>query len=155
VPGIALDCSAALALFLDDEQPPLAVALLDALPGTDVWIPILWRYEFANVLLTAQRRRRLTPARSVQILGQAARLPLHVDTEAPSTASLFELAATHGLTAYDAAYLELSQRRQLHLATLDTQLAKAAAAAGVELFDGKPANCAHEPATRYRKRPVR
>ena len=150
---IALDCSAALALFLDDEQPPLAVALLEALPDAEVWIPALWRYEFVNALLTAQRRRRLTPARAGQILDQAARLPLHLDTELPALASLFALADVHGLTAYDAGYLELAQRRQLALATLDMQLLKAARDADVPVFGSLPQRrAAREPKPAYRRK---
>jgi predicted nucleic acid-binding protein len=44
------------------------------------------------------------------------------------------LADLYGLTVYDAAYLELAQRRRLPLATLDAALARAARAAGVELL---------------------
>jgi predicted nucleic acid-binding protein len=44
------------------------------------------------------------------------------------------LAARHGLTAYDAAYLELAQRRALPLATRDAALIRAAAAEGVALL---------------------
>jgi predicted nucleic acid-binding protein len=47
------------------------------------------------------------------------------------------LARTHGLSAYDAAYLELSIRHSAPLATLDDKLRKAAKLAGVMLFDGK------------------
>lgn len=43
------------------------------------------------------------------------------------------LAQLYQLTVYDAAYLELAQRRRLPLATLEQALAKAARAAGVEL----------------------
>jgi predicted nucleic acid-binding protein len=39
-----------------------------------------------------------------------------------------------GLTPYDAAYLELAQRRQLPLATLDGDLIRAAQAENVPLF---------------------
>jgi predicted nucleic acid-binding protein len=149
---IALDCSAALALFLDDEQPPLALTLLDALPDSELWIPALWRYEFTNALLMAQRRRRLTPARAEQILQQAARLPLHLDAETPEPVALFVFAARHGLTAYDAAYLELARRRQLALATLDTQLIKAARDAGIAIFGSPPVRRGvREPKAPYRR----
>ena len=43
------------------------------------------------------------------------------------------LAFEHGLTFYDALYLELAIRRQLPLATLDNDLQRAAAASGVEV----------------------
>jgi predicted nucleic acid-binding protein len=43
------------------------------------------------------------------------------------------LARTHHLSAYDAAYLELAIREGLPLATLDDDLRRAAARAGVVL----------------------
>lgn len=55
---IVLDCSLALALFLDDEQPPLANALLDLLPDLEIHVPAIWPSEFANALVMAGRRRR-------------------------------------------------------------------------------------------------
>ena len=42
-----------------------------------------------------------------------------------------QLAARHKLILYDAAYLELAQRRSLPLATLDRELRSAAGAVGV------------------------
>ena len=44
------------------------------------------------------------------------------------------LAERHRLTIYDAAYLELAQRRGVPLATLDTELRNAAGAEGVILL---------------------
>ena len=43
-----------------------------------------------------------------------------------------ELAAEHGLTVYDAVYLELALRRRLPLASLDVELVRAARSAGLE-----------------------
>ena len=42
--------------------------------------------------------------------------------------------ASHNLSAYDAAYLELAIRRGLPLATLDDKLKAAAQAVGVKLY---------------------
>ena len=44
------------------------------------------------------------------------------------------LARQHGLTIYDAAYLELASRTGLTLATLDQALAAAARAEGVKVL---------------------
>ena len=46
---------------------------------------------------------------------------------------ILQLARRFTLSAYDADYLELSLRRGLPLSTLDAELAKAAATAGVAL----------------------
>jgi predicted nucleic acid-binding protein len=42
------------------------------------------------------------------------------------------MARTHGLSVYDATYLDLAARRGLALATFDAALARAAAAQGIE-----------------------
>jgi predicted nucleic acid-binding protein len=47
---------------------------------------------------------------------------------------LSELAATHGLSVYDAAYLELAWRRKLTLGCKDGPLRTATKAAGVALW---------------------
>jgi predicted nucleic acid-binding protein len=46
---------------------------------------------------------------------------------------VLSLAREQGLSTYDAAYLELAIREGLPLATLDTELKKAAKAVGVKL----------------------
>ena len=48
--------------------------------------------------------------------------------------SVLPLARDHGLSAYDAAYLELSVRYNTPLATLDRKLRKAGRSAGVKLY---------------------
>ena len=47
---------------------------------------------------------------------------------------MLSLARAHGLSSYDAAYLELALRRGLALATLDKKLKAAASAVGVPTF---------------------
>ena len=53
--------------------------------------------------------------------------------------SVLPLARAHGISAYDAAYLELSIRHGARLATLDRTLRNAAKARGIELFAGDTA----------------
>jgi hypothetical protein len=57
---------------------------------------------------------------------QAARLNVRVDTAQPSMAAVANLADRHGLTAYDAAYLELAMRHKFGLITQDQDLVRAA-----------------------------
>jgi predicted nucleic acid-binding protein len=65
-------------------------------------------------------------------------LPIATDEQhgAESRGSVLSLARGHGLSAYDATYLELALRRGLPLATLDRRLRAAAEAAGVSLHAG-------------------
>lgn len=98
-------------------------------------VPSLWRLEVANGLLGAVRRGRLAVERRDALLEALLEMDIAIDAETDLHAwsGTVRLAEAHGLTAYDAAYLELAQRRRLPLATLDAALAQAAREAGVAL----------------------
>jgi predicted nucleic acid-binding protein len=59
---------------------------------------------------------------------------INVETAGRAWAATSRLAAMHRLTIYDAAYLELAQRLNLPLATLDRELRAAAGALGIALL---------------------
>ncbi len=103
----------------------------------DVEAPSLWWFEVRNSLLVSERRQRITPARTAGFLKALANLPMSLDRQI-GEAALLSLARDHVLTAYDAAYLELAQRKRLSLATLDKALAAAARASGVPLIGVTP-----------------
>jgi predicted nucleic acid-binding protein len=106
------------------------------LQGDRAHVPALWLWETANVLVQAERRGRISPAAIRTYLGLLEGLPISIDQ--PSTASVWHdtlaLARSHRLTSYDAAYLELSLRRGLPLATRDKALQAAARLEGVPLM---------------------
>jgi predicted nucleic acid-binding protein len=107
--------------------------LKEVAAGKAFVVPGLWMYEVANALLVLMRRKKMEPgqcARARKALGQ---LNPIVDDEGPRWAlsRIWELANQHSLTIYDAAYLELAQRRQLPLASRDEDLIKAAHQCGV------------------------
>ena len=87
--------------------------------------------------LDARRRRKLTGADREIALGWLRGLPVRIDHEGASLAfsRLSELAVSYNLSVYDAAYLELAQRRQLVLACTDGPLRKAARLAGAAVCD--------------------
>jgi predicted nucleic acid-binding protein len=60
-------------------------------------------------------------------------LPIEVDTTAEVVGVLL-IARRFGLTSYDAAYLELAQRRSFPLATLDEKLRQACKALKVSVL---------------------
>jgi predicted nucleic acid-binding protein len=84
----------------------------------------------------AQRRKRITQAEAQRILAWFGRLPITFDAMdyARATNEVLPLARKHGLTTYDAAYLELAVRLKLPLATLDEKLAAACKKAGVPVL---------------------
>ena len=133
--GAVVDASVAAAWFLPDEATELTEAALQATATMDIWVPALWLLEIGNMLLSAQRRKRIDDAKRRELVSAAAALRLRVDREPVSMIDLDALAAHHRLTVYDAAYLELALRRRLPLATLDTALLAALPASGVRGID--------------------
>ena len=102
--------------------------------GAMVIVPALWYLEMANVLLIAQRRHRLTAVQRKAALEKLTAMQFTVDEEGTRHAfgKASELAEKHGLTIYDATYLELALRRSLPLATRDEALKSAAKLCGVK-----------------------
>jgi predicted nucleic acid-binding protein len=132
MPGIVVDASVSAAWFLPDEATPFTEASLQATALGEVWVPALWLLEIGNLMLSAQRRKRITDAKRRELIAAASALRLRVDREPVAMTELDVLAARHSLSAYDASYLELALRRGLPLATQDKALLAAMAAAGVE-----------------------
>ena len=53
-----------------------------------------------------------------------------------SVSNILPIAREYGLSAYDAAYLDVAVRHGVPLATLDSALQKAGRKAGIEIFKG-------------------
>lgn len=127
---VVLDASALLGLALDGEASDHAQRMLDHAAAEGGVVPTLFWYELRNALLMAERRGRITSDGVAAFLADVALLPITVD-DLPRDAVVLQLARQHGLTVYDASYLELAMRTGAPLATLDTALRSAAQRAGV------------------------
>ena len=133
---VVLDVSLSCAWGFADEASEEAWAVLERLQAGRAHVPALWLWETANVLVQAERRRRITPAAIRSFLGLLEALPISIDPPSSGTAwhDSLALARSHRLTACDAAYLELAMRRGLPLATRDKALQEAARLEGVALL---------------------
>ena len=118
-----------------DESRPIAEAAFRRIADETAVAPALLWFELRNVLLMGERRNRLSEAQSARFLKYVSELPIEVDRD-PNDGVMLSLARTHRLSIYDAAYLELAQRKSLPLATLDGALIKAARAEKVSLVSG-------------------
>lgn len=136
--GWVIDTSVTMPWFFADEATPFTEGLLDTLAAQALWAPTLWVFECTNVLQSAQRRRLIDAHRRAEIASELSALPVHLDPQAPDIISLDRLAAAHGLTAYDAAYLELALRRSFVLVSLDAQLVAAARTLGHPVLSAAP-----------------
>lgn len=130
-----VDASVGFAWIYEGQATPETDGLLNQVAaGATVVVPALWFLEMANVLLVAQRRRRLTAIQRKAALEKLTALQFTMDEEGTRHAfgRTSELAEKHGLTIYDATYLELASRRSLPLASRDEALKTAARRCGVK-----------------------
>lgn len=129
--AMVLDTSVTLPWFLEDERTRFTEDLLAAIERAEYWAPALWCLELPNALLAAERKRRIDRMGRLEAIDQAARLRIRIDLALPDMRAISALAQRHGLSTYDAAYLELARRQGFGLVTLDRDLAAAAGAEGV------------------------
>ncbi len=137
VTGWVVDTSITLAWGLPDESSPKADRFWNEVDSEiPLHVPSLWWYECANALVVAKRRKRLRDGQAQRLSRLLGALPV-TTASAPVAGDLDRLMAMadrHGLSAYDAAYLDLARRLMVGVATLDKRLAAAARAEGVEVF---------------------
>jgi predicted nucleic acid-binding protein len=135
---LVIDSSITLAWCFEDEGADVAVGLLNRVVENGAVVSGLWRLEVANGLQVAVRRGRIDRAYRDATLADLCDLAIEIDaeTEARAWTEILHLADRLRLTVYDAAYLELAQRRRLPLATLDKDLVAAGKALGVDVVGG-------------------
>ncbi|MBL8859297.1 MAG: type II toxin-antitoxin system VapC family toxin [Planctomycetes bacterium] len=126
--NLVLDASVALSWCFEDERTDYADSLLDALSEVGAAAPELWAFEVANGLLVAMRKKRIDEDQLTGALEFLHGLPIELSPTPKdrSQGRILELAFESGLSVYDASYLELAERLDLPLASLDLRLRKAA-----------------------------
>ena len=132
-----VDASVALAWHFEDEASEYADRVLERLREDRAAAPSIWSLEVANALLVAERRGRLSPAKVARAVELLLELPISIHDVAAELVlgAVLDLARAHGLSAYDAVYLELAMREGLPLATQDEALRAATQRVGVPLLD--------------------
>jgi predicted nucleic acid-binding protein len=136
--SFVVDASVAVGWVHPAQATAQTAAMLDAIAeGATLEVPALWPLEVASALVVLVRRRKLTENERQIGLGWLRGLPLRMEHEMASLAfsRLSELASAHQLSIYDAAYLDLAQRRKLALGCKDGPLRKAARRTGVNLWE--------------------
>jgi predicted nucleic acid-binding protein len=134
--SLVLDSSATLAWIYSDETTEPIRRVFDLVADEGAVVPALWRLEVANSLTVAVRRGRIDAGFRRAALSDLRLLDIATDqhTDLHAWSETLDVADRFQLTVYDAAYLELAQRRSLPLATLDDELGTAAAALGLRLL---------------------
>lgn len=130
-----VDCSLAIAWLFDEQADGYTEAALDALAGGFAVAPRWWTVEVLNVLLTLERRQRITGGQAVDLLRHLQSLPVRLRDSDASVFELHALASRHQLTSYDALYLDAALATGLPLATRDKALRQAAVDSSVGVAD--------------------
>ena len=131
-----VDNSVVMAWCFKDESSDYADGVLDKLSSATAVVPSIWPLEVVNVLLAAERRKRIRQADSVRFVTLILQLPILLEHDRPEKTmrDLLALGRDTGLSSYDAAYLDLAIRKDCALATLDQRLIEAAATMDVTIL---------------------
>ena len=87
-----------------------------------VWIvPVLWRYEFQNILATAMKAKQITPEHALGVWQRVAAILVENESE-PSPAKVIDLVAQYGITAYDGQFIALAMEMGIPCITEDQEL---------------------------------
>ena len=123
-----IDNSVVMTWCFKDEKNKYTDAILDTLEFSTAFVPSIWPLEVGNVLLVAERKKRLSEADSTRFIALLTELPIMIEQEPPDRMlkDILALAREHQLSSYDASYLDLAMRKGLPIATLDNGLIAAA-----------------------------
>lgn len=123
-----LDCSVTMAWCFEDEANTYAESILDQWQEGVAIVPTIWPLEVANVLLMAERKKRINKIKSATFKNALSSLPITVDHTSHNNAlnTIIELARKTKLSVYDAAYLEIALNEEIPICSLDKALVKAA-----------------------------
>ncbi len=123
-----VDNSVVMSWCFKDENNHYADIVLNKLMEASAIVPTIWPLEVVNVLLVAERKKRLTQSDSIRFITLLNQLPIFVEHEQASRMmkELLALARTGNLSSYDASYLDLAMKNGCPIATLDKKLIEAA-----------------------------
>jgi predicted nucleic acid-binding protein len=122
VSAIVVDASITLSWCFPDEQTQLSTAVLDRLKaGDEALVPAFWAVEVLNTLLVGEKRGRITSQQTRAFLEELRRVGPTLDCASLNEVfdSVQSISRDHGISPYDALYVELASRKHCPLATLD------------------------------------
>nr|WP_314625250.1 type II toxin-antitoxin system VapC family toxin [uncultured Noviherbaspirillum sp.] len=135
-----LDNSIVMRWLLNDRDAgtqSYAQKVLDLLAdGEKATVPNLWALEASNVIIKQIRKKNIRQSEANEFIALLGELDIQPDaaTHDHALGDTLGLAQRHGLSSYDASYLELALRLGVRLATVDDDLAQAMRNAGGTLI---------------------
>jgi len=87
-----------------------------------VWVvPVLWRYEFQNILATAIKAGQIKPEQALDLLEKISKILIENECE-PSASKVIDLVAQYGITAYDGQFIAVALEMGIPCVTEDREL---------------------------------
>lgn len=131
-----VDNSIVMSWCFQDETDKYTDAVLGYMEEATAYVPAVWPLEVRNVLLVAERRKRISPADGSRFISLLFELPIIVEQESPERmlGDILALAREYKLSSYDASYLDLAMRKGLPLATKDKNIIAAARKSSVQIL---------------------
>ena len=129
--AIVIDASVAIAWCLRDRPGTLNAGATVEQGGVEgILVPDLFWHEVRSTLLVGERKGRIEAGTMNDHMKDLRTLSIQTDADQPDD-RIASLSRKHGLSGYDAAYLETAIRHKAKLSTLDKKLSRAAAHEGV------------------------
>src|SRR4030042_3667926 len=123
-----------------------------------VWIvPVLWRYEFQNILAAAIKAKQIKPEQALDVWEKVSRILMENECE-PSPSTVIELVAQYGITAYDGQFIAVALEMGVPYVTEDEELQEKFAGIAVSMDEFLKPEFAHvvrEVKASYRRGKVR
>lgn len=137
---LALDASVVLAWLLADERTSQVELLMTCIlaEATELIVPSILPYELVNSIKSAVAQKRISTKTAHDLLHDYHQIHL-IEMPFSEPTRILEIALTHQLSAYDAAYVWVAHECMAPLCTMDAKLQKKVQGY-IQLFDLKTIN---------------
>lgn len=120
-----------------------------------IWIvPVLWRYEFQNILASAIKGKQIKPEQALNVWERVSNILIENEYE-PSVSKVVDLVAQYEITAYDGQFIAVALEMEIQCVTEDRELQEKFPGIAVsmkEFLKPESTYVVREPKARYHKR---
>jgi predicted nucleic acid-binding protein len=120
-----------------------------------IWIvPVLWRYEFQNILASAIKGKQIKPEQALNVWERVSNILIENEYE-PSVSKVVDLVAQYEITAYDGQFIAVALEMEIQCVTEDRELQEKFPGIAIsmkEFLKPESTYVVREPKARYHKR---
>jgi predicted nucleic acid-binding protein len=120
-----------------------------------IWIvPVLWRYEFQNILASAIKGKQIKPEQALNVWERVSNILIENEYE-PSVSKVVDLVAQYKITAYDGQFIAVALEMEIQCVTEDRELQEKFPGIAIsmkEFLTPESTYVVREPKARYHKR---